>query len=128
MKYPGIASLSVLTALGLIMLWMVSACGGSDGGDAAPVANATHPGWIPYANHCAICHGQHGRGRSASNLVDGRWEYGSSREEIHRNIAQGIREAAMPDFGRSLSAEQIDMIIDALHGEQWDWGGDTPGE
>lgn len=127
MKYPGISSLSVLAALGLVTIWMAAACG-SGGGDAAPVTNASHPGWIPYANHCAICHGQHGRGRSASNLVNGQWQYGSSREEIHRNIAEGIRVAAMPDFGRSLSSEQIDLIIDALHGEPWEGNGNDSRE
>jgi cytochrome c oxidase cbb3-type subunit 3 len=56
------------------------------------------PGAILFAEQCAACHGETGKGKAdlgSPNLTDGIWLYGGSREAIIESIKTG-RGGAMP--------------------------------
>ncbi len=90
------------------------------GGSPAPGQNAQdHPGRAFYAQYCATCHGADMDGGMASSLVDGQWEFGDSREDIYRSIADGIPEAGMPAYRDVLDERQINLIVDAIQGVEY---------
>lgn len=79
---------------------------------------------------CAGCHGENAAGGAinelgsgASNLTDGIWRFGSSRDEVLRTIRYGVnqegvantRVAIMPAFGGKLSPEAIKMLAVKVH-------------
>lgn len=83
------------------------------GGKAAPDA----VGAELYANNCASCHGAGGEGNralGAPRLNDAIWLYGSSSEQIARQIRQP-RMGAMPTFGERLDAATIRMLAAYVH-------------
>jgi cytochrome c553 len=56
-----------------------------------------------YSQYCATCHGANFQGGMAKSLADGKWQFGSSNEEIANSISKGIIESGMPSFGNVLS-------------------------
>ena len=81
-------------------------------------------GRVLFATHCAVCHGDAGRGDGASaagfatkpaNLADGRLMNGLPDEFltsiiVHGGPAQGLAPT-MPPFDRSLSAAQVRQVV-----------------
>ena len=62
---------------------------------------------------CAGCHGADGKGAYGPDLSTPNYEYGKSSEAIRASIADG-RDNKMPAFGRQLSAEEIDALVQFL--------------
>lgn len=88
-----------------LLVWMgISACARAD------VAH------VVYAQFCASCHGKAMEGGSASSLIDGNWQYGSSDAAITQSIVKGISDAGMPAWGDTLSIEQIDSLVKYIKG------------
>lgn len=77
-------------------------------------ANDSHPGEELYADYCATCHGTDLMGGNAGSLVDGNWQFGSSREALYKNISEGIEDYGMPGYSESLSPAEINQLVDFL--------------
>lgn len=82
------------------------------GGSSQPA----YPGKALFMQYCATCHGSSMKGGTASNLTDAEWKHGSTREEIHRSIHDGIPRLGMPAYGEVLDDAQIELIVDAILG------------
>ena len=63
--------------------------------------------------NCDGCHGSGALGWVGPNLVDGRWHYGGTDEEIFHSIFYG-RPKGMPAYGGVLGSEGIWMIVTYL--------------
>jgi mono/diheme cytochrome c family protein len=63
-----------------------------------------------FVEHCSRCHGPRGQGASASSLVDGRWTFGESFDEVSLNIAAGIPDSGMPAYASTLGTESIPFV------------------
>jgi glucose/arabinose dehydrogenase len=68
-----------------------------------------------YSQHCATCHGTDLRGGNAQSLLDGIWQFGDGRGYVTRNIRDGIPHLGMPSFGKTLTDEEINGIVDYLY-------------
>lgn len=79
--------------------------------DASAMASARRL----YANNCAACHGDDGRGQAGlfPNLMDAEWHWGSSEEAILHSIRHG-RVAAMPAWAAVLGEDGIAAMTDFL--------------
>lgn len=65
-----------------------------------------------FAENCAGCHGDDGRGGleiGAPDLGDAAWLYGGSRDDIHASIYRG-RQGVMPAWNNRLDDKQIRML------------------
>ncbi len=62
---------------------------------------------------CDGCHGGGGLGWVGPSLVDGRWRYGGTDEEIFHSIFYG-RPKGMPAYGGLLGSEGVWMIVTYL--------------
>ena len=100
---------------------------------AASQGKATPEGFTRFNEAgCAGCHGENAKGGAindlgtgATNLTDGIWRFGSSRDDILRSIRYGVNEdqadvpktriAIMPAFGEKLSPEAIKMLAVKVH-------------
>jgi cytochrome c oxidase cbb3-type subunit 3 len=75
-----------------------------------------------YAENCAGCHGQEGRGGAAIALADPVYLAIVDEPAIRKVIANGVRGTAMPAFAESagglLTAKQIDAITQGIR-SQW---------
>jgi cytochrome c oxidase cbb3-type subunit III len=72
---------------------------------------ATEMGKRIFVNTCFGCHGSDARGNPGyPNLTDNDWLWGGSAQQIKSSIVDG-RIGAMPAFGESLSAAQIDQLV-----------------
>ena len=91
-------------------LLVLVGCGGDSGGTAGGDGAAI------YRSNCALCHGADGQGgtRSPSLVVS---VPGSSESELTDVVTDGIR--AMPEFGSSLTRDEIDAVVQFLLNE---WG------
>ena len=70
-----------------------------------------------FADNCATCHGEDGKGNrelGAPNLTDGIWLYGSSKEVIIDGIVNG-RGAVMPAWKERLDATTIKALAVYVH-------------
>ncbi len=86
---------------------------------APPSGQAQLPGEPIYYQQCAICHGRFAKGDTmiASNypwadLTDGKWGNGSTREEIIRNVTDGIPQTPMRGFKGVLTDQEIGQVVD----------------
>ena len=77
------------------------------------------PGQAIYYQQCAICHGRFGKGDTMiaanypwANLADTNYGHGSSREEILKNVAEGIPQTPMRGFKGALSDEETGQVVD----------------
>ncbi|RIA47808.1 cytochrome-c oxidase, cbb3-type subunit III [Dichotomicrobium thermohalophilum] len=76
-----------------------------------------------FAQQCAFCHGENGKGMQdlgAPNLTDAIWLYGSSKDDIVTSIQTG-RGGVMPNFvGRldDVTIKQLAVYVHALGGGQ----------
>jgi cytochrome c oxidase cbb3-type subunit 3 len=70
-----------------------------------------------YAEQCASCHGNDGKGKidqGAPNLTDGIWLYGSSREAVVESIRTG-RGGVMPAWAGRLDAATVKSLAVYVH-------------
>ena len=82
---------------------------------AAPAAaQDVPPGHALYDEYCATCHGDDLTGGNNSSLIDGEWQFGSSRGGIVQSIAEGIPARGMPAFGDVLSDREVGQIADFI--------------
>ncbi len=75
------------------------------------------PGAGIFAEQCAVCHGEDGRGNmelGAPNLTDGIWLHGGDFASI-RNQVWRSRAGVMPGWGNRLSPEQIKQLAVYVH-------------
>lgn len=79
--------------------------------ELSKVKQATEMGKRIFVNTCFGCHGSDARGNPGyPNLTDKDWLWGGSPEQIKHSIVTG-RIGAMPPFGTSLTADQIDQLV-----------------
>ncbi|WP_196137948.1 cytochrome-c oxidase, cbb3-type subunit III [Aliikangiella sp. G2MR2-5] len=79
--------------------------------ELAKVKQATEMGKRIFVNTCFGCHGSDAAGNPGyPDLTDNDWLWGGSPEQIEQSILHG-RMGAMPAFGTSLTAEQIDQLV-----------------
>ena len=79
-----------------------------------PLAGA---GGALYADNCASCHGEDGRGDreiGAPNLTDAIWLYGSDTDSLTRLIANGPY-GVMPPWGERLGEEGVRAVAAYVH-------------
>jgi mono/diheme cytochrome c family protein len=71
-----------------------------------------------YADNCAGCHGQDGRGGAAIALADPVYLAIADDAAIRKATANGVRGTAMPAFAESagglLTGKQIDVILEGI--------------
>jgi len=70
-----------------------------------------------FADNCASCHGEDGKGNKelgAPNLTDGLWLYGDSTATIVQTITNG-RRGVMPAWGGRLDPETIKALAIYVH-------------
>ncbi|AXC50550.1 cytochrome-c oxidase, cbb3-type subunit III [Paracoccus suum] len=83
--------------------------------DAAPSADNPAGAEI-YADNCASCHGDDGRGMEeigAPNLTDNQWIYGGDDDSVYRTIWGG-RQGWMPSWQGRLSPTEIKILTTYL--------------
>jgi cytochrome c oxidase cbb3-type subunit 3 len=67
---------------------------------------------------CAACHRADGGGLIGPNLTDEYWLHGSSLTEIHHTISEGVLDKGMPNWGKMLKPEQVNVVtvyVASLH-------------
>jgi cytochrome c oxidase cbb3-type subunit 3 len=62
------------------------------------------------AYNCAPCHAVNGGGAIGPALIDDKWIYGASPDQIYATISQG-RPDGMPSFGGHITAQQIWQLV-----------------
>jgi cytochrome c oxidase cbb3-type subunit 3 len=62
------------------------------------------------AFNCAPCHGVNGGGAIGPALIDDKWIYGASADQIYATISQG-RPDGMPSFGGHVTTQQIWQLV-----------------
>ncbi|MBL9049013.1 MAG: cytochrome-c oxidase, cbb3-type subunit III [Tabrizicola sp.] len=91
----------------------VLAISGQEHDAAASAAGATI-----YADNCAACHLEDGKGdraQGAPNLTDAIWLYGGSREKIIETVTKA-RFGVMPNWNTRLSEDEIRAVAFYVHG------------
>ena len=64
-----------------------------------------------YANLCAACHGENGKGTVGPDLTASRYKYGKARLDIAKSISEG-RPGGMPAFSGQLNPEQVEGLVE----------------
>ncbi len=85
-------------------------------GQQAP-AEAVKRGQALFAENCAACHGENGKGNrevGAKNLTDGIWLYGGDKATIVETITNA-RNGSMPAWGVRLDPTTIKMLAVYVH-------------
>lgn len=80
-------------------------------------AAAAERGKAIFAEQCAACHGEDGKGNAdlgAPNLTDAIWLYGGTAEDIAQSIRTG-RGGVMPNWDTRLSPETIKLLAVYVH-------------
>lgn len=77
-----------------------------------------------YADQCAGCHGDAGKGDgpmagftgdpTPSDLTDAEWKHGSSDGEIYTVIHDGVDGTAMKDFAKDIKTNDIWNVVNYL--------------
>jgi len=73
---------------------------------------------LTYNSSCASCHGIDMRGGNAQSLIDGVWQFGDGSGYVSRNIKFGIPHLGMPSYEKTLSEEDIKLLVDFLYEEE----------
>jgi len=80
-------------------------------------ATATGNGRASFAENCAACHGEAGRGMTevgGPNLADGIWLYGGSREAVRAQISNP-KHGVMPAWTARLDDVALKMVSVYVH-------------
>ena len=64
-----------------------------------------------YANLCAACHGENGKGTVGPDLTAAAYKYGKARLDITKTISEG-RPGGMPAFNGQLNPEQVEGLVE----------------
>lgn len=64
-----------------------------------------------YREHCAVCHGERGRGGMGGSLVDGEWKHAQTDEERARVIREGLPDFNKEGFEGVLDDRQIRSLV-----------------
>ena len=64
-----------------------------------------------YANLCAACHGENGKGTVGPDLTASKYKYGKARLDIAKSIAEG-RPNGMPTFKAQINHEQVESLVE----------------
>lgn len=91
----------------------VRSLAGADGIDTA----AAERGKATFAEQCAACHGEDGKGNQemgAPNLADSIWLYGASHDAVTQSIVTG-RGGAMPAWATRLDPVTVKMLAVYVH-------------
>lgn len=98
---------------------LAAGCGKKEAPAASANAGLDMPGQAIYFQQCAICHGRLGKGDTMiaanypwANLADDKYGHGSSREEILKNITEGIPQTPMRGFKGALTDQELAQITD----------------
>lgn len=74
-----------------------------------------NPTLTTYIQLCASCHGADLKGTErAKSMMDDKWEYGSKRKDLIKNIAEGIIEKGMPAWEGTLTKKEIENQADFI--------------
>jgi cytochrome c oxidase cbb3-type subunit 3 len=116
--------LSAFAVLSLVLLSACSTPNGQPQEGSAPVApNQVVDFGTLYAQNCAACHGEEGRGGASIALANPVYLDIVSENAVHNVVANGVRGTSMPAFaqsaGGSLTAEQINAITSGMFSR---WG------
>lgn len=71
-----------------------------------------------YQERCASCHGKDCAGANAQSMVDGVWRFGSSDNDLFRNIKYGVSSAGMPNYEPALSDKEIRGLVKYIRDAQ----------
>jgi cytochrome c oxidase cbb3-type subunit III len=120
-------NLCVLAAFASILLEGCGRAPGKPGSDSEVLApNQVLDFATLYADNCAGCHGENGRGGAAISLADPVYLAISNEEPMRRVIGNGVRGTAMPAFAESagglLTDKQIDIITQQIR-SRWSKAG-----
>jgi len=66
-----------------------------------------------YANLCAACHGENGKGTVGPDLTASTYKYGKSRLDIAKSISEG-RPNGMPAFNGQITPEQVESLVEYI--------------
>lgn len=66
-----------------------------------------------YANLCAACHGENGKGIVGPDLTRSKYKYGKSRLEIAKSISEG-RPGGMPAFNGQINHGQVEGLVEFI--------------
>jgi len=64
-----------------------------------------------YANLCAACHGENGKGTVGPDLTASTYKYGKARLDISKSISEG-RPGGMPAFNSQIDHEKIESLVE----------------
>jgi mono/diheme cytochrome c family protein len=114
----------ILTVLGATLL---AGCGSPHGqprlSEEVVAPNEVLDFGVLYAENCAGCHGEQGRGGAAIALADPVYLAVADQATMRKVIADGVRGTAMPAFaersGGILTDKQIDVVNDEIRSR---WG------
>ena len=83
-------------------------------------SNVAAVGEIPetFTKQCASCHGSDLKGEISQSLLDGSWQFGSSKNDIMRSIKFGYPQHGMPAWGGILADAEIDSLVSFLMQEE----------
>lgn len=100
-------------------VFVLTACN-ADNSAAKPaeVQNSPSKAAQIYAASCASCHGPEMQGGNAQSLIDGVWQFGDGKGYVSRNIKFGIPHLGMPSYEKTLSEEEIDLLVEYLYKEE----------
>lgn len=105
---------------------------------AAPAAHAAPAGAklddspaAIYQNHCSVCHGEQGNGRSRASAGLNRPPRDFTAEPLARErmiaaVTTGVPGSAMVGWSRQLSAAQIEAVVDHVRSRFMGQGGPVP--
>jgi cytochrome c oxidase cbb3-type subunit III len=114
-----IASLSAFAVLHLMLLSACSAPNGQPRQGSEPVApNQLVDFGALYAQNCAACHGEEGRGGASIALANPVYLAIVDQNAVHNVAANGVHGTSMPAFAQSaggfLTEEQINVIASGI--------------
>ena len=76
----------------------------------ANISKQVKQGASIYEEKCLNCHGENGQGGICPNLVDGKWKYGGTDDDIYKSVSEG-RPGGMPNWNETLGEEKIKSIV-----------------
>lgn len=81
------------------------------------------PGEKVYKTYCLTCHGDKGKGDGPAgkalkppppNFTKGVFKYGCAPSKLAKTIEKGSKGTAMPAWGKTLKAEQIEAVVNYI--------------
>jgi cytochrome c oxidase cbb3-type subunit 3 len=89
----------------------VEASGAANQGSGHKVEAYIAAGKQLFANLCAACHGENGKGIVGPDLTASTFKYGKARLDIAKSISEG-RPGGMPAFNGQVNPEQVEGLVE----------------